>query len=213
MPVAGSEERRAFTNQDREVTPSQVDDESVMRSVQLGDGSALGILFERYYRLIFWVGLRILRSSDEAQDLVQEVFLYVHQRPTVFDPSKGQFRSWLVQVAYTRAFNRAEYLRAREFVDCGDIQELLKSFKSTLQFDAQDDTTCWRLTFLNAFNELTDQQRATLQMFFFQGLTLREISEELKETLANTRHYYYRGLDKLRSTLKKDVQVTTESSA
>jgi RNA polymerase sigma-70 factor (ECF subfamily) len=213
MPVASDGARPALSTHDRDATPNQIDDESVMRSVQLGNGNALGVLFERYYRLIFWVGLRILRNSDEAQELVQEVFLYIHQRPALFDPSKGQFRSWLVQVAYSRAFNRAEYLRAREFVDYGDIQQILKSFKSTLQFDAQDDNTCWRLTFLNAFNELTDQQRTTLQMFFFQGFTLREISEELKETLANTRHYYYRGLDKLRSTLKRDVQLTTASSA
>jgi RNA polymerase sigma-70 factor (ECF subfamily) len=212
MPVASDEARPAFATHDRDATPNQGDDESVMRLVQLGDSSALGVLFERYYRLIFWVGLHILRNSDEAQDLVQEVFLYLHQRPTLFDPGKSQFRSWLVQVAYSRAFNRADYLRAREFVDYGDIRELLNSFKSALQFQAQDETTCWRLTFLSAFNELTDPQRATLQMFFFQGLTLREISEELKETLANTRHHYYRGLDKLRSTLKRDV-VTTASSA
>jgi len=213
IPLGSGQTRHALAIHDHNGAPNQIDDESVMRSVQLGDSSALGILFERYYRLIHWVGLRILRNSDEAQDLVQDVFLYLHQRPTVFDPSKGQFRPWLVQVAYSRAFNRAEYLRAREFVDYQDIQELVKSFKSTLQFDAQDEATCLRLTFCNAFQELTDLQRTTLQMFFFQGLTLREISEKLNETLANTRHYYYRGLDKLRATLKKSVQVTTASSA
>jgi RNA polymerase sigma-70 factor, ECF subfamily len=211
ISVVRREEQEALTTHDHDGTLKQLSDESVMQSVQLGDSSALGILFDRYYRLIYWVGLRILRNSDEAQDLVQEVFLYLHQRPTLFDPSKGQFRPWIVQVAYSRAFNRAEYLRVREFVDYRDIQELVKSFKSTLQFDAQD-TTCLRLTFLDAFKELTDLQRTTLQMFFFQGLTLREISEKLNETLANTRHYYYRGLDKLRSALEKNVEVTTASS-
>ena len=211
ISVASDQARHASAIHNHDGAPNQIDDESLMRSVQMGDCTALGILFERYYRLIYWVGLRILRNSDEAQDLVQEVFLYLHQRPALFDPSKGQFRPWIVQVAYSRAFNRAEYLRTREFVDYRDIQELVKLFKSTLQFDAQD-TACLRLTFLDAFKDLTDLQRTTLQMFFFQGLTLREISEKLNETLANTRHYYYRGLDKLRSTLKKSVEIITSSA-
>lgn len=211
MAVGTGQAQQVLVTHDRDGTPNQIDDESVMRSVQLGDSDALGILFERYYRLMFWVGLRILRNSEEAKDLVQEVFLYIHQRPTVFDANKGPFRSWLVQLAYSRAFNRAEYLRAREFVDYADIQELVKSFRSTLQFDARDGATCLRVTFLHAFKELTDLQRTTLQMFFFQGLTLREISEELNETLANIRHYYYRGLDKLRSMLRQDFEATTES--
>jgi RNA polymerase sigma-70 factor (ECF subfamily) len=186
------------------LTPDRLDDESVMQAVQLGETNALGMLFERYYRLVFWVGLRILHNADEAQELVQEVFFYIHQRPVVFDACKGQFRPWLVQVAYSRAFNRAEYLKARDFVDSRDIQVLLKSFKSskTLQVDPQAEAMCLRRTILDALRELTEPQRATLEMFLFEGLTLREISEELNETLANTRHYYYRGLDKLRSTLR-----------
>jgi RNA polymerase sigma-70 factor (ECF subfamily) len=187
-------------------TLDRLDDECVMQAVQLGEIDALGILFERCYRLILSVGLRILHSSAEAQELVQEVFLYVHQRPTVYDASKGKFRPWLVQVAYSRAFNRLECLKARNFVDYRDIQELVKPFKSTLRFDQHHDATCLRLTVLGALPALSELQQATLQMFFFQGMTLREISKELNETLANTRHYYYRGLDKLRSTLQKELR-------
>jgi RNA polymerase sigma-70 factor, ECF subfamily len=182
------------------LTPDRLDDECVMQAVQLGHTNALGILFERYYRLVFWVGLRVLHNADEAQELVQEVFLYIHQRPAVFDSGKGQFRPWLVQVAYSRAFNRAQYLKARDF-DYTKIQELLMSFKS-LQIGPQQEAMCLRRTILDALRELTEPQRSTLEKFLFEGLTLREISQELNETLANTRHYYYRGLDKLRSTLR-----------
>jgi RNA polymerase sigma-70 factor (ECF subfamily) len=45
---------------------------------------------------------------------------------------------------------------------------------------------------------LTDVQRATLEMYFFEGLDLREISGRLGESLENTRHFYYRGLERLR---------------
>src|SRR5260370_19220995 len=50
-----------------------------------------------------------------------------------------------------------------------------------------------------AFEDLAERHRVTLEMYFFEGRDLREISERLGETLENTRHFYYRGLDGLRS--------------
>jgi RNA polymerase sigma-70 factor (ECF subfamily) len=49
-----------------------------------------------------------------------------------------------------------------------------------------------------AFGELTEEQRQTLEMFYFQGLELKEISAELHESLGNVRHHFYRGLERLR---------------
>jgi DNA-directed RNA polymerase specialized sigma24 family protein len=48
-----------------------------MRFVQSGDREALSLLFDRYSRLVLNVATRVLRDPTEAQDLVQEVFLYI----------------------------------------------------------------------------------------------------------------------------------------
>jgi DNA-directed RNA polymerase specialized sigma24 family protein len=48
--------------------------------------------------------------------------------------------------------------------------------------------------------ELGDKEAATLQLFFFEGCELREVAERLGESLGNTRHYYYRDLERLRRT-------------
>jgi len=206
-PVVKAEERQAVVTDFPEVLPTEIDDESAMRLVRSGDRNALGILFERYYRLVLSVGFRILRSTDEAQELVQEVFLYVHQRPNVYNSSKSKFRSWLVHLAYSRAFNRLEYLKLREHADYEEVQEWAAPSRWRLQFGEDHDTTCLRLTVLGVLPELSGVQRATLGMFFFQGLTLREISQELNETLGNTRHHYYRGLEKLRTRLKDNFRA------
>jgi RNA polymerase sigma-70 factor (ECF subfamily) len=50
------------------------------------------------------------------------------------------------------------------------------------------------------FQELTEKQRATLELFFFEGFTFREISEQTGETLENVRHHYYRGMERLNKT-------------
>jgi RNA polymerase sigma-70 factor (ECF subfamily) len=48
------------------------------------------------------------------------------------------------------------------------------------------------------FDGLSEEQRQTLQLFFFEGMTFQEIAKKLDEPLGNIRHHYYRGLGKLR---------------
>jgi Sigma-70 region 2 len=60
---------------------------------------ALAILFRRYSRLV-GVAVRILRDASEADDLLQNVFLFVHRRAYILDSEKTSFRSWLVLITY-----------------------------------------------------------------------------------------------------------------
>lgn len=52
-----------------------------------------------------------------------------------------------------------------------------------------------------ALGRLNDPQRRTIQMVFFEGMTLREVAEKTSESLSNVRNHYYRGLDRLRDNL------------
>ena len=61
------------------------------------------------------VAFRILRDASEADDLLQEVFLFVHRKANIFDPSKASVRSWIVQMTYQRAIDRRRYLQSRHF--------------------------------------------------------------------------------------------------
>ena len=59
--------------------------------------------------------MRILRDDSEAEDLLQDVFLFVHRNCTIFDSSKAAVRSWIVQITYHRAIDRRRYLNSRHF--------------------------------------------------------------------------------------------------
>jgi len=200
LPRRNEEEQPADVK--TEIPYRLVDDESIMRLVQAGDPEAMGALYERYSRLVRVTGLRILRDESEAQELVQDVFLYLYQKNRLFDRHKSTLRSWLVQVAYSRAFDRRDYLLARRFYDYVQIEELVESVGSTLSLDRHVENVRLRGILQGVFSELSERQRLTLSMFFVEGYSLREISSHLDETLVNTRHYYYRGLETLRTALK-----------
>jgi len=79
-------------------------DEVLLSLCANGDQRALTVLFRRYYRLLRVVCIRILRDEAEADDLVQDVFLFLHHQAHIYDNSKSSGRSWIIQMAYRRAF-------------------------------------------------------------------------------------------------------------
>jgi RNA polymerase sigma-70 factor (ECF subfamily) len=173
-----------------------------MRLVQSGNREALGSLFDRYSGLVMSVAARILHNPTEAQDIVQEVFLYIHRRSHVFNPVKGTFSSWLIQITYSRAFTRRENLGSAARTDCLRIEQLTDLADTEINFDRLTDALSARALIEKALTELTERQRQTLTMYFFEGYSLAEISTRQSETFANTRHHYYRGIEKLKQILK-----------
>lgn len=183
--------------------PSRLDDETLMIQVQSGDREALGVLFDRYSRLMFGVAARILRDVSEAQELVQDIFVNLFSnKEQAFNSARSSFRSWLIQVVYYRAFDRRDYLNARRFYDSCEIGEVVDSVPARYCLESQAQTTEIRRLLEEALSELNHRQKRTLELFFFEGHSLAEISAQLDEPLGNVRHHYYRGLDKLRQVFK-----------
>ena len=179
-------------------------DDDLIARIALGEKEAFSQLFRRFARAIHGVGNRILRNETEADDLVQEVFLYLHRKASSFDNSKGSARSWIFQVAYTQAFIRRRHLKSHGFYVSGITDKSLQidpRTNSGADYDQSLEglfgTNGWR----RVLEELTEEQRETLRLHFFEGYTFAEIAEKLGQSYANVRHHYYRGLEKLRKHL------------
>lgn len=180
------------------VATRSMDDEALLAAVKLRDREALAELFRRYSRLVFSIGFRILRDSGEAEEIVQEVFLFLYQKAELFDEKKGGAKAWLVQVAYHRSLDRQEYLHRRSFYLGTDVELLADTLtgKGDVERDLASKLNRERLQ--EAFKNLSARQRLTLELFFFEELEFNEIAVRLEESVENIRHHYYRGLQKLR---------------
>jgi RNA polymerase sigma-70 factor, ECF subfamily len=179
-------------------------DETLLSFVQVGVRAALACLFRRHASRIRNVGRKILRDDEEADDLVQEVFLYIHRKSTLFDSSKGSARSWIVQVAYTQAFLRRRHLKSRGFYVAGSADKSLEDEPRTnmgADYDQTVEGLFGRNGWRRVLEELTEEQRETLRLHFFEGYTFSEIAEKLGQSYANVRNHNYRGLEKLRKHL------------
>ena len=74
---------------------SEPSDVELIARIRGDNSDALGMLFHRYARLVWTIGRRILQNNEEADDLLQDVFLLVRRRASAFDPSKGTVKSLL----------------------------------------------------------------------------------------------------------------------
>jgi RNA polymerase sigma-70 factor, ECF subfamily len=181
----------------------QASDELLLAQVCEGAREALGLLFRRYARLVRTVARRILRDPAEAEDLLQEVFLFVFRRAALFDPSRGSARSWLVQVTYHRAFDRRRHLTARHFYTNLELEEAIlggeePSCAANL-YERTMEGVLGREALVRIAAALSDVQQRVLRLYFVEGHTLPEIATLIGQTPANVRNHYYRALDKMRA--------------
>jgi RNA polymerase sigma-70 factor, ECF subfamily len=173
-------------------------DERAMMRLQNHDSDALHFLFDRYSKLVFSIAMRVLRDLGEAEEIVQEVFMYLFQRASLYHPEKGSAKSWILQLAHHRSLDRRSYLARRNFYAGTNLESWNDNLAGEVDVEREVGFKLDGEQLRHAFEALTEYQRQTLQLFFFEELQFSEIAERLNEPLGNIRHYYYRGLERLR---------------
>lgn len=180
-------------------------DGELLQSVNQGCMDCFALLFRRYCRQVFSVAFRIVRDRAEAEDIVQEVFLAIYQQQEQFDPTRGNVRTWILQFAYFKALLRRRYLHIRRFYNSEEVAEVRDMRRNGPSQLLGMTATEWARYVETGISALGAKQRQVIELVHVQGYTLREISELLGETLANTRNYYYRGIKALRNFLHENA--------
>jgi len=181
-------------------------DELVIAHLRAGHGDALGVLFDRYHRLVLHVALKILHDVGEAEDVMQNVFMEIYKVAAQFDPERGTTKMWILRYAYHRSMNRRKQLQVRHFyatTDLAAIEDILLTEETSILASHEAREVIQR-----GLQTLSPEQKRVLHLAYFEGLTMKEIAEETGESLGNVRHHYYRGLDKLRDQLFEGDQTS-----
>jgi RNA polymerase sigma-70 factor, ECF subfamily len=178
-------------------------DDDLLSRISQGDGEAIGNLVGRYAKIARGIATRVLRDRSEAEDLVQDLFLFIERKSSTFDSSKSSAGSWIVQMTYQLAIQRRRRLTTRQFYKREDLRSATGRLVGipTTEDDYSPEAVFGRNGLDKVLRALSDDQRETLRLFFFEGYTLSEISVKLGQSLGNVRNHYYRALDKLRAQM------------
>ena len=177
-------------------------DEALCREVASGNHDAFLVLFDRYCEDVFSLAYSILSNKADAEDLVQSLFLEVHTTMLRNDEQKGSFRTLLLRYAYTRAIDQRRHLESRQHYTSVQVEEVdPKTLTQDASFASGLSAEEGSRLIEQAMQQLDGKQRAVVTAYFFQGLSIDEIAHQLGESFGNTRHYLYRGLERMRKLL------------
>lgn len=171
-------------------------DIDLVAGMLLNDSDALAALIRRYARLVYRVAADILHDAGEAEDVTQEIFWEVYRKAHLYDPSRGSVRVWLLQYAYHRSLRRKDALRVRVAYR-GEPLEYGEALPHGHRAGLTRQESRWVIR--AGLTHLPERQRLTIELTCFEDLSLREIAERLGVSLGCVRHYYYRGLARLRA--------------
>ncbi len=173
-------------------------DEELMRALAAGKQEALGPLHSRYAALIFNLAAQTLDRAA-AEEIVQDVFLIVWRKADTFDPSRGAFRPWVLQIAHLRVINELRR-RGRRPKVAPDPEGL--RFMALPDDSAAPDEAAWqeyrRSVVQAAVANLPPPQRQALSLAFFDDLTHEQIAAFLNLPLGTAKTRIRAGLQKLR---------------
>jgi len=161
-----------------------------------GDRGALAQLYDRYAALLLGVAQRILGSPREAEDLVHDVFLEAWKQAGHYDASRGSVRTWLLMRLRSRALDRkkAAANRAISMEAPGELAEREVSLEDPAL--APDRTRVRRVLLA-----LPLEQRAVLELAYFEGLSSSEIATRLGTPIGTVKSRVAAALSKLRTEL------------
>ena len=187
------------------VAPTEeLSDEALLGRLCAEDKEALGLLFSRYGRLVHSIGKKILHDPAEAEDFVQELFLHLFRKAHLYDASKGPARGWIVQTCYYQALHRRAHLSTRPHYGSTEFDEMEAvniAAPPIPGYDRSGEGLFGRVRWRELIECLTEDQWETFRLHFYEGYTFDEISQMRNQTVANVRHHFYRGLDRLRKQL------------
>lgn len=144
-------------------------DADLLSKVQHGDEQAMAVLFDRYSKIVYSVALRVLRDPASAEDVLQEIFLQVWRSPAKFVATRGSLVGWLAVVARNRSIDRLRRKRPTE-----QVEEMQLASPGNLADEAERNLMMERARVV--ILKLPVEQRKTLEMAFFEGLTHSEIA-------------------------------------
>jgi RNA polymerase sigma-70 factor (ECF subfamily) len=148
--------------------------------------------------------LRIVRNRSEVEEVVQDVFWHLWKSQLAYDPSRGRFTTWLFAVVRNRAIDRVRSLGRRPTAAPESAAAGL-----TAPGDPEGDSAAreQQRAIRLALGRLSDEQRETLELAFYEGYSHREIADRRGEPLGTVKSRIKRAMDLLRDQIAADRAV------
>jgi RNA polymerase sigma-70 factor (ECF subfamily) len=164
-----------------------VSDAEIISRIYSGDEGAMALLYDRYSPVVYAVALRVLSDGSAAEDILQDVFIQLWRNPQAFNASRGSLAAWLAVIARNRAIDQLRKKRPE-----AEAEETVIAVDPDLENTAERKQAIEKVRAVLA--GMPAEQRAALEMAFFEGLTHVEIAGKTGQPLGTVKTRIRSGL-------------------
>ena len=174
-------------------------DHRCIERMAAGDSAALAELYDRYSDLLYSLALRIVGGAADAEEALQDTWLQAWRNAPSYDVSRGAVGAWLVTIVRSRALDRLRSLGSRRRAEMAAAVEAAATPPPPAPDPAASHASrSLRKDVAQAMAALAPQQRAVVELAYFEGLSQSEVAERLQAPLGTVKSWTRQALLKLR---------------
>ncbi len=175
-------------------------DLELIETFRRGDISGFNELVRRYQEKVYWIARRVIGSHEDADDLVQDVFIRVYDSLKDFRGESG-FYTWLYRVTMNVSLNALRKRRIKEFLRYEEVEETLVSN------DEGTHAAVLRKEYEQILEEAIDRlppkQKAVFMMRYYDEMPYDEMAKILERSVGGLKANYFFALKKIQEYVRK----------
>lgn len=175
-------------------------DSELLLKAASGNTAAFSDLYDRLSPVLFPLAMNMLRDVEQAEDLLQDVFLLIWDRANHYDPKLGTPLAWSVALTRNKAIDRIRANQRRRRLAEELLEEQGGVMESPAELGISGGETSQAVR--KALQSLPKEQREAIELAFFKGLAHAEVAEALQAPLGTVKARIRRGMLQLREDLK-----------
>lgn len=180
------------------------DDDAARTRLGQGDAATFRGVYQRHAPHVYGYLLHVLGDRQEAEDVLQEVFVTLWRSLAHYDPQRGSVRAWLMAMARSRALDRLRG-RRREQSLMGDEIDAARELRALeLALAAGEEERLENTDVRQAVRLLPEEQRHALFMVYYLGFSQSEAARHLVVPLGTLKSRLRLSLGRLRRLLEMD---------
>ncbi|MCF6279069.1 MAG: RNA polymerase sigma factor [Flavobacteriaceae bacterium] len=168
-----------------------------------GDTNSFGILVERYQNLVFSLAIKMLKNREESEEVSQDTFIKAYKSLKSFN-GESKFSTWIYRIAYNTSLDRMKKnSRFNNSIEIDNIPSKDIQLTDTI-FEGIERKERSEIV-QRCMNQLPEDERVILHLFYFEELSLKEIGTIVSITEGNVKVKLFRARKKLFSIFKESV--------
>lgn len=182
-------------------------DEYYITETLNGNVNAFTFLIEKYKHMLYTLTIGIVKNREEAEEISQDSFVKAYKNLASFK-GDSKFSTWVYKIAYYASLDMVK--KKKRYIYTEDIDEVREGELGSVQ----DSLKCLeekerKEVINNALLKLPDEERVIITLFYFEDLSIKEISKVVNLSEDNIKVKLFRSRKKLASILKNVIEPRT----